>query len=173
MKEAYTKVTRSPVRVDRIPFALRTVVVGGLIVDAYVHAKLAGNYDIVEAGISEGNLFRLEAAVATVVAVLVLSGRVIWLVVAAVVAASAVAALLANTYLHVGSVGPLPDMYEPTWFAEKRFALIGESVAALGALAGLAYRERAVPVRKRLSGRGRRLPASRSSRRTEAHPPET
>jgi hypothetical protein len=136
------KATLSPVRAVRTPIAIRAVVVGGLIVDAYVHAKLASDYDIVEAGISEGNLFRLEAAVATAVALLVLSGRRVWLVVAAVVAASAVAVLLANTYLHVGSIGPLPDMYEPTWFAEKRLALVGESVAVLGALTGLAYRER-------------------------------
>jgi len=133
------RVTPGLGRTVRIPIAVRTVVVGGLIVDAYVHAKLASDYDIVEAGISEGNLFRLEAVVATVVAMLVLSGRPIWLAVAAVVAASAVAVLIANTYLHVGSVGPLPDMYEPTWFAEKKVALIGESVAVLGALVGLTW----------------------------------
>jgi hypothetical protein len=139
MKETQMKETRSPGQVVRIPIAFRAVVVGGLIVDAYVHAKLASDYDIVEAGISEGNLFRLEAVGATVVAVLVLSGRRVWLGVAAVVAASAVAVLVANTYLQVGSVGPIPDMYEPTWFAEKRVAFIGESVAALGALVGLTW----------------------------------
>ncbi len=168
------KGTRSPGRPVRIPIAFRTVVVGGLIVDAYVHAKLASDYDIVEAGVSEGNLFRLEAVVATVVALLVLSGRRIWLGVAAVVAASAVAVLLANTYLHVGSVGPLPDMYEPTWFAEKRLALIGESVAALGALAGLASASAHHGGRSwALRCRGQRLPGSRSLRRTEAHRPGT
>jgi drug/metabolite transporter (DMT)-like permease len=133
------RVTRRPRRAVRIPIVFRAVVAGGLIVDACVHAKLASDYDLVEAGISEGNLFRLEAVVAAVVAVLVLSGRRTWLAVAAVVAASAVAVLIANTYRHVGPVGPLPDMYEPTWFAEKRFALIGESVAVLGALVGLTW----------------------------------
>lgn len=159
------KGTRSPRRVVGIPFACRTVVVVGLLVDGYVHARLASNYDIVEARISEGNLFRLEAVVATVVAMLVLSGRRVWLAVAAVVAASAVAVLLANTYLHIGSVGPLPDMYEPTWFGEKRVALIGESVAVVGAVAGLTYRQRA--------SRERLLPVSRSSRRTGARGPGT
>jgi hypothetical protein len=130
--------------VSIVPVVLRAVVVGGLAVDAYVHLKLAADYDVVVGGgLSEGNLFRAEAAVAAIAALLVVSGRRVGLAVAAVVAASAATALLANTYVHVGAAGPLPDMYEPTWFPEKRLALVGESVAALGALAGLAYRERA------------------------------
>jgi hypothetical protein len=114
---------------------LRLVVAAGLGIDAYVHATLAGKYDVVTGTISEGNLFRAEAALAAVAALLVLSGKRAAYALALVVAVSAVTALLANTYAHPGAIGPLPDMYEPTWFGEKVAALIGEAVAATAAAA--------------------------------------
>ncbi len=123
-----------------IRIALRTIVAAGLITDAWVHFDLAPTYDVVKAQISEGTLFRLEAVVAGVAALLVLAvQRRITLVIGFVVAASAIAALLLSTYAHPGQIGPLPDMYEPTWFGEKRLALVAETVAAVAALAGLAW----------------------------------
>jgi len=52
---------------------LRLVVVAGLAVDVYVHLHLAASYDANTAAISEGTLFRVEAGVAGLAAVLVLS----------------------------------------------------------------------------------------------------
>jgi hypothetical protein len=68
------------------------------------------------ATISQGALFRAEAAVAVAVGLLVLvrprpSG---WLA-ALAVAVSALAAVLLYRYVDVGALGPLPDMYEDTW----------------------------------------------------------
>ena len=115
---------------------LRLVVVAGLAVDVYVHLHLAAGYDANTAVISEGALFRVEAGVAAVAAVLVLLTRTqIGVVVAFLVAAGGVGAVLLYQYVDVGAVGPLPNMYEPLSYPEKTYSLIAEAVAALAALA--------------------------------------
>jgi hypothetical protein len=81
-----------------------------------VHWQNAPAYDAMAATISQGALFRAEAAVAVAVGLLVLvrprpSG---WLA-ALAVAVSALAAVLLYRYVDVGALGPLPDMYEDTW----------------------------------------------------------
>jgi hypothetical protein len=124
-----------------------------LAVDAYVHARDAGLYDEnATAVLSQGTLFRAQAAVAAVVAVALVLRRhlVIW-VVAVLVAASAAGAVLLYTYVDVGQLGPLPDMYEPTWaLPGKRGSAIAEAAATVFALTGLAL---ALAVRER-RGRG-------------------
>jgi len=118
---------------------LRLVVVAGLAVDVYVHLHLAAGYDANTAAISEGALFRVEAGVAGLAAVLVLLTRSqVGLVVAFLVAAGGVGAVLLYQYVDVGAVGPLPNMYEPLSYPEKTDSLIAEAVAALAALALLA-----------------------------------
>lgn len=63
-----------PVRhVHRFLRALaRLLAAAGLAVDAYVHAKLADRYDPISASISQGDLFRIEAGLAALAALLVL-----------------------------------------------------------------------------------------------------
>jgi hypothetical protein len=118
---------------------LRVVVAVGLAVDAYVHLHLAAGYDLNTAVVSEGALFRVEAALAAVAAVLVLVTRSrVAVVLAVLVAAGGVAAVLLYEYVDVGAVGPLPDMYEPISYPEKTYSLIAEAVAAVAALAVLA-----------------------------------
>jgi len=118
---------------------LRLVVVAGLAVDVYVHLHLAAGYDANTAAISEGALFRVEAGVAGLAAVLVLLTRTqIGVMVAFLVAAGGVGAVLLYQYVDVGAVGPLPNMYEPLSYPEKTYSLIAEAVAALAALALLA-----------------------------------
>ena len=51
---------------------LRLLVAAGLSVSAYVHADLAPVYDGVRASISQGNLFRIDAAAASLAALVVL-----------------------------------------------------------------------------------------------------
>ncbi len=115
---------------------LRLVVVAGLAVDVYVHLHLAAGYDPNTAAISEGALFRVEAGVAGLAAVLVLLTRTqIGVMVALLVAAGGVGAVLLYQYVDVGAVGPLPNMYEPLSYPEKTYSLIAEAVAALAALA--------------------------------------
>ncbi|MFF2147025.1 hypothetical protein [Kitasatospora sp. NPDC058190] len=113
---------------------LRWLAAAGLAVDAYIHAHLADQYDAVSASVSQGDLFRLEAALAALAALLVL----VWprrsaVTLAFVVAAGGLAALLLYRYVDVGTLGPLPNMYEPVWFSDKQTAAIAEGVAALAA----------------------------------------
>lgn len=134
--------------------ALGVVTAALLAIDAYVHFDDASLYDIgTGASITQGALFRAQASVAVVVAVALLV-RPHWLVwVAAVlVAASAAGAVYLYTYVDVGPIGPLPDMYEPTWaLPGKRLSAVAESVATATALAGLVT---ALYVRRKSSQRG-------------------
>lgn len=120
-------------------WVLRLLVVAGLVVDVYVHLHLAPGYDLNTAAVSEGALFRVEAALAALAAVLVLlTRRPIGVVVALLVAAGGVAAVLLFQYVDVGAVGPFPDMYEPISYPEKTYSLVAEAVAAVAAVALLA-----------------------------------
>ncbi|MFD0275345.1 hypothetical protein ACFVHB_15765 [Kitasatospora sp. NPDC127111] len=118
---------------------LRLLTAAGLAVDAYVHADLAADRDLVGDDISQGTLFRIEAGAASFAALLVLlaATRVTWAI-AFLVAASALGALLLYTYVDVGALGPLPNMYEPVWYREKTIAAVAEGVAVVTALLGLA-----------------------------------
>ncbi|MGW8730680.1 hypothetical protein ACWGNF_32155 [Streptomyces sp. NPDC055808] len=115
----------------RIPFVMRGAASAGLAVDAYVHLDLAHRYSPIASSIlSEGALFRIEAAAAIFAALLVVFWRhragdaFAWLT-----AAAGLAAILFYRYIDPGSLGPLPDMYEPIWFTSKVWALIGQAIA--------------------------------------------
>ncbi|GAB3078060.1 hypothetical protein [Pedococcus soli] len=118
---------------------LRVLVAAALVVDAVVHLRLAGGYQqSAPSGIGAGNLFRIEAAAAVVVALWVLwrgSGKAF--LAAFVVGLSAVVAVVLYRYLNIPAIGPLPAMYEPVWFAEKTLSAVAEGVAAAGALVAL------------------------------------
>jgi hypothetical protein len=109
-------------------------------IDAVVHARDAHFYDAVRTSvISQGTLFRLEAAVATLVAVvLLIRPSRFWWAVALIVAASAFGAVLLYQYVDVGQLGPIPNMYEPTWaLPGKAASAWAEGVAVILAAAGL------------------------------------
>jgi hypothetical protein len=117
--------------------AVATAVLLGI--DAYVHLHDAHFYDsAATSSLSEGNLFRIQAIVAVVVAValLVRPHPVVWAV-AVVVTASAVGAVLLYTYVDVGALGPLPDLYEPTWHVPGKLAsAVAEGLGTLLAITG-------------------------------------
>jgi len=119
---------------------LRVVTAAALAVVAYTHADLASQYDGIQGSISQGTLFVIEAAAASFAAliVLVFGGR-IGFALAALVAASALGAILLYRYVDVGTLGPLPNMYEPVWYPEKTTAAIAAAVATLAAVIGLAW----------------------------------
>jgi hypothetical protein len=121
---------------DLLRKSLVGVTVAGLAVDAYVHLKLAHFYDPVKATVSQGQLFRLEAVLAIVAAVILLvrPGR-LTAAIAAVVAGGGVVALLLYYFVDVGKIGPLPNMYEPHWYADKVVTLVAQVVATVTALA--------------------------------------
>jgi hypothetical protein len=125
---------RRPRFVAALQRALGAVTAVLLAVDAYVHYHDAGLYDTVTTStLSQGTLFRAQAAaaVAIAVALLIRPRRVVWAM-ALLVAASAAAAVLLYTYVDVGALGPLPDMYEPTWaLPGKRASAAAETAATL------------------------------------------
>lgn len=114
------------------------LVAAGLAVDAYVHAVIAGAYDMVGEVITQGLLFRIEAAVAGLLALLVLVLPRRWVYgLAFVVAASAFGAVVLYRYVNVGSLGPIPNMYEPVWTIDKLVSAVAEAIAAVCALVGV------------------------------------
>lgn len=118
---------------------LRILVAAGLATDAVVHWKFAPEMgDGGPSGTIAGDdLFRIQAIVAALAAVLVLVWARKWTyAVAFLVAASAVGALLLYYYVDVGRLGPLQNMHEPVWYAEKTISLVGEGIAAVAALIG-------------------------------------
>ncbi|WP_285697522.1 hypothetical protein [Actinomadura sp. NBRC 104412] len=92
----------------------------------------------VEGGSIGGDtLFRVQAVVAALAALLILALARRWTyAVAFLVAVSVLGAMFLYYFLDVGSIGPFPDMYDPSWYREKTIALIGEGVAAVAALIG-------------------------------------
>jgi plastocyanin len=122
---------------------VRLLVAAGLAVDAYVHADLAHFYDGIRASVSQGDLFRIEAGIAVAAAVIVLvAGRRTEFGLAFIVAASGFGALLLYRYVDVGRLGPLPNMYEPSWFPEKATAAVAEAVAGVLSAGGLLWQAR-------------------------------
>jgi hypothetical protein len=108
-------------------------------IDAYVHAHDANFYDAVRTSvISQGTLFRIEAAVAVLIAVaLLIRPSRWWWAAAFLVAASAFGAVVLYSYVDVGALGPLPDMYEPTWaLPGKAASAWAEGAGVLLAIAG-------------------------------------
>ncbi|QMU77656.1 hypothetical protein GXW83_20120 [Streptacidiphilus sp. PB12-B1b] len=123
---------------------LRVIAAVGLAIDAGVHAKLAPQYDAVTVHVSQGTLFRIEAGVAALAVLLVLLWRrPLGDLFALLTAAGGLAALLVYRYVDVGTLGPFPNMYEPVWFTDKVWAVVGQ-VLALVALVPLL----AIPVRR-------------------------
>jgi hypothetical protein len=118
---------------------LRIVVVVGLGYDVYSHWHLAPNFDSLKGNgkpisISQGELFRLETALALVAMVLVAVIHRRWTAAFAfVVAFAGVAAVVLYRYVDVGALGPIPDMYDAAWYAEKTWSAIAEGAAAIAA----------------------------------------
>jgi hypothetical protein len=126
-------------------WTVRVVTAAGLAIDAYVHWDLAPVYAEVRATIDEGLLFRVEAVVALLTAVAVIAtGRRIAYLAALAVGASALAVMLVARYLDPGQLGPLPDLYDPTWFPEKLLAAFAEGAATAAAIAGAVMTGRAL-----------------------------
>jgi len=122
-----------------VPLILRVVVAVSLMVDAAVHLRLAPGYQqSAPSGIGTGNLFRIQAVLALVVAAWVLwRGSRPALISAFAVSLSAVVAVVLYRYVDIPALGPLPAMYEPVWFLEKSLSAIFEGLAALAALIAL------------------------------------
>jgi hypothetical protein len=134
--------TRRPqhIRVPALQRGLAAATAAALGVDAYVHLRDAALYETVRtSALSQATLFRAQAVAAVVVAIalLIRPRPAVWAI-AAVVAGSAAAAVLLYTNVDVGTLGPLPDMYEPTWaLPGKLTSAVAEVAGTVLALAGL------------------------------------
>jgi hypothetical protein len=127
------------------PFELlmRVLAAAGLAVDAYVHADLASTYDGNTATVGQGTLFRIEAVLAALAALLVLFFRSrLFRAYAFLVAAGGLAAVLVHRYVDVGAFGPFPDMYEPLWYTKKVVSAVAQAVATVAAAVLLALPRR-------------------------------
>lgn len=119
---------------EALRWVARLVAAAGLAVDAYIHAKLAGQYDAITSNISQGNLFRVEAAFASLAALLILVWRrPVTAAFAWLVAAGGLAVLLLYRYVDVGAHGPLPNMYEPIWSYDKKVTVVSQVVTMIAA----------------------------------------
>ena len=115
---------------------LVAVVVAGLAVDAYVHLHLASTFDPIRATISQGQLFRIEgyAAVLSAAFLLIRPGR-LSAAVAAIVAGGGLGAVLLYAAVDVGPIGPLPNMYDPSWSTLKTWSAVAQAAATIAAAA--------------------------------------
>lgn len=120
--------------------ALRVGTAAALVVDGLVHLTDAVFYGPVDGAlVSEGTLFKFEGVLALVLAglLLVWPHKLVWAA-AAVVAASAVGAVVLYTYVDVGPVLGLPDLYEPSWGPPGKLgSAVAEGAAVLLAVTGL------------------------------------
>jgi hypothetical protein len=142
-------------------WAIRLLVVAGLAVDAYVHLDLAANQQLAApGGIGGGTLFRLQAAVAAVVGLLVLlSGRRWAYALAFLAGLSALIPVLLYTYVDVPAFGPIPSMYEPIWYPEKVLSVVAEAAVVVLSVAGWFVSGRIRRNTAVVAPRSRRLPA--------------
>jgi hypothetical protein len=119
-----------------VRWALVVVAAVGLGIDAYTHFDLASLYDGNRTStVSQGTLFRIEAVFAILVGVALIVRANVWTALAVVaVAGGGLFLLLLYRYVSVGKIGPLPDMSEPIWYAEKSWSAWGEGIAVGAAL---------------------------------------
>ena len=111
---------------------LRAVVAAGLGVSAYVHLDLAPTYDGIGEQITVGDLFWAQGVVAALaaVAVLVLRRRLA-VALAVAVALASTAAVVTSVYVRIPAVGPLPELYEPVWYADKTVSAVATAIATV------------------------------------------
>jgi hypothetical protein len=141
---------RAGARFPIASWALRVGTAAALGVDAAVHWRNAPAYDAIGTTLTQGELFRAEAVLAVAVGLLVLirPRRSSW-VAASLVGASALAAVLLYRYVDVGSLGPLPDMYENTWQVPGKLqSAWAEGAAVVLAGLGLLTHRGAAPTRE-------------------------
>ncbi|NHF64150.1 hypothetical protein [Microcella pacifica] len=123
-------------RVLRI--ALYALTGAGLIVNAVIHLQLAATFDAVAGPLlSQGDLFRIQAAAGILVTVALVIARRAWVaVIAAVIALGGLGMLVLTTLvpLDLTALG-LPAIFEPVWYSDKVIAALAQGLAALTAAA--------------------------------------
>jgi hypothetical protein len=119
--------------------ALRLSGAAALAISSYVHLHGAHFYTSLGNTITQADLFYAQGAIAAAVAlwVLVTGNRWAWVAVALIGAAS-FAAVMVYRYVNVGAIGPIPNMYEPSWQTnEKLLSAYAEAAAVVIAVVAL------------------------------------
>jgi hypothetical protein len=138
-------------------WALTLITLAALGIDIYVHWDVAHNYIGLPSPsfITEYGLFKFEAGLALVTALLLLARpNRLTAGLAALVLLGGAAALLVYYQFQVGKIGPLPDMSDHTWYPrpEKALSVIAElvgGVVALGLVGALPAKSSARAVLRR------------------------
>lgn len=119
----------------------RGLVAAGLAVSAAVHLNLAATYDGIGEQLTVGDLFRAQGVVGLLaaVAVALLATRLAVLA-GVLVALASTAAVVASVYVRIPAIGPLPELYEPVWYAAKAQSAAATAVAAVVGVALLVRR---------------------------------
>jgi hypothetical protein len=129
--------------------ALLIIAAAALVVNAVIHFQLAGPFDAIAGTlVSQGTLFRIQAAV-NIAAALLLITRTRWAAALAAVAAAGGLALVVITTLVPLDLTPigLPFLFEPIWYADKVIAAVAQAIAlTAGLTAALLPRRPAGPV---------------------------
>ncbi|MBX9718677.1 MAG: hypothetical protein K2X36_07520 [Microbacteriaceae bacterium] len=128
---------------------LLLVTAAALVVNAVIHLRLAGPFDAITGTlVSQGMLFRIQAAVNIAAAALLLT-RTRWAAaLAALVAAGGLGLVVITTLvpLDLTTIG-LPFLFEPVWYADKIVSAVAQALAFVTALAAaLLARRPAGPV---------------------------
>jgi hypothetical protein len=112
-------------------WTLAVVAAAGLGIDAFTHLDLASLYRFNTTGtVNESVLFQIEAALAIVAGLwILLRPGVLSAVFTLLVAGGGAFVLVLYRYVNVGKIGPIPNMYDPGWFTEKKWSLAGELIA--------------------------------------------
>lgn len=137
-------------RHPHVEWVVRALVVTALAVEAGLHLHLAEAMQLAApAGIGGGTLFRAQAGIALVAGVLLLAtGSRLGYLLAGVAALSALVPVLLYSFVNVPALGPIPSLYDPTWYPAKIATVIAEVVAVVLCVVGfvLAGRRRSVPM---------------------------
>lgn len=129
--------------------ALRLFGAAALAISSYVHLHGAHFYTSLGNTITQADLFYAQGAVAAAVGlwVLLTGQRLAW-VAAGLVGAGSFAAVMLYRYVNVGAIGPIPNMYEPTWQTnEKLLSAYAEAAAVVIAVIALSRLLRTPPGR--------------------------
>lgn len=131
--------------------AVRVLVAAALAVDAYVHLDLAPAMQLAApGGVGGGTLFRIQAGAAVAAALfLLVTGSRLGYALAALVALSALVPVLLYSLVNVPALGPIPSLYDPTWYPAKVASVVAETVAVVLAVLGMAWTGRGRPARLR------------------------
>jgi hypothetical protein len=121
---------------------LRLIAAAGLAFDARIHLRLAPAYVSVRTStVSQADLFRIEAVLAIIAAVVVVAvpfkpalERYSALL-AVLVAGGGLVPLVVYRYYNIGAIGPLPSMYEPSWYPDKTHTFWAQVIATVAGLA--------------------------------------